>query len=178
MQLPFLLLISLQLPIYPDDEAIAEAAVTTNDDGDSKNTSTFRAGREGDSTISSLPRSPILDKSGRTGDAYSSTMGTSLEKGGRTGKSDIAAVEDDGVSDAGTEYSLNDPIDDFALNHIDALALRLVQDIRNMAGSLSISDIDPSYVEEALRAFTERLHEEVSNPFQREISVILRQNMK
>jgi hypothetical protein len=77
------------------------------------------------------------------------------------------------TSDTATNYSVESDPADSGNDYIHAFARQLAVDLEPSPGSSKLSTVPPSYISEALRLFSWKLHEESRNPFQWEISVIL-----
>jgi hypothetical protein len=79
------------------------------------------------------------------------------------------------TSDTATTYSLDSSTNDSNAEYLQAFAEQLAKDLKVGSISTKLSNVPPSYISEALRMFTWRLHEESKDPFQWGISVALNQ---
>ncbi|KAH7071152.1 hypothetical protein BKA63DRAFT_517433 [Paraphoma chrysanthemicola] len=84
-----------------------------------------------------------------------------------------SSLEEDGNSDVDTTYSTRSVADNREDDYIAAFTGQLRQDVRRASGIASLSSIPSAYLNELVRAFTWKLHEESSNPFQWGVSVAL-----
>ena len=115
------------------------------------------------------PPTSIFDSVGRSRNTYPSTLGTSH---GRTNPKDqnLGEVHED---DADTTYSVDSSADDSGLEYIRAFALRLAKEINVDTRLSSMSNIPEAEFSDIMKMFAGRLHEESTNPFEREASVAL-----
>jgi hypothetical protein len=121
---------------------------------------------------------PILGKSGSGIFPSPSpfTLVTSLGTHDHTREAGKTSVASD--SNADKEYTATHITDGSTLEYISAFTHRLVQDMRSISPAWSVSTLPSSYIEETLRSFSGRLHEESEYPFQWETAVNLRQHRK
>jgi hypothetical protein len=79
------------------------------------------------------------------------------------------------TSNAATTYSLDSSTDGSSTDYLRAFAEKLAEDLKTGFSSTKLSDVPPTYMTEALRMFTWKLHEESKDPFQWGVSVALNQ---
>ncbi|KAM0351145.1 hypothetical protein ACHAPU_002929 [Fusarium lateritium] len=87
-------------------------------------------------------------------------------------------TEDHEESDTVTIYSIETLSDDPKSQYFQAFVDQLSEDVGAGVEGTVLKNIEPSYVGLALKEFSWRLHEESSNPFQLEISVIIHRRRK
>jgi serine/threonine protein kinase len=75
--------------------------------------------------------------------------------------------------DTATTYSIDSSTDNPNTDYFRAFAEQLTKDLQIGSISTKLSDVPPSYINEALRMFTWKLHEESKDPFQWGVSVTL-----
>jgi hypothetical protein len=79
------------------------------------------------------------------------------------------------TSDTTTNYSIESSPAESGNEYIHAFSQQLARDLVPSFGSTKLSTIPPTYLSEALRMFSWKLHEESRNPFQWEASVAFHQ---
>jgi hypothetical protein len=126
----------------------------------------------GDIDIDSRPPTSIFDTSNNDRNNYSSTLGTSHEPTKR--KSVIFSEVDD--HDTGTAYSMDSNIDGSGLEIIQVFASRLAKEIKTDSRLTDSLEIPPLELDNILKAFARRLHEESTNAFGWEASVAIHRN--
>jgi hypothetical protein len=77
------------------------------------------------------------------------------------------------TSDTATTYSIDSSTDNPNTDYLQAFAEQLIKDLETGSISTQIVNVPHSYISEALRIFTWKLHEESKDPFQWGISVVL-----
>jgi hypothetical protein len=82
------------------------------------------------------------------------------------------------TSDTATTYSLDSSTNNSNTEYLRAFAEQLAKDLKVSSISTKLSDVPPSYISEALRIFTWKLHEESTDRFQWGVSVVLNQNRR
>jgi hypothetical protein len=82
-------------------------------------------------------------------------------------------TEEDKESDTATIYSIETLADDPKLRYFQVFVDQLAEDVRTGADGMVLRDLGPDHLDHALREFAWKLHEESSNPFQLETSVII-----
>ncbi|KAF5691877.1 hypothetical protein FDENT_3245 [Fusarium denticulatum] len=75
--------------------------------------------------------------------------------------------------DTETTYSFETLSDDPKLQYFQAFIDQLADDVRSDAKGTAIKDVGPDFLDQTLREFAWKLHEESTNPFQLETSVII-----
>ncbi|KAM0195699.1 hypothetical protein ACHAPI_006251 [Fusarium lateritium] len=75
--------------------------------------------------------------------------------------------------DTATIYSIETLADDPKLHYFQVFVDQLAEDVRTGANGMVLRDFGPDYLDHALKEFAWKLHEESSNPFQLETSVII-----
>jgi hypothetical protein len=82
------------------------------------------------------------------------------------------------TSDTATTYSIDSSTDNSNTDYLQAFAEQLIKDLEAGSISTQIVNVPHSYISEALRVFTWKLHEESKDPFQWGISVVLNRNRR
>lgn len=82
-------------------------------------------------------------------------------------------TEEYGEPDTATIYSIETLADDPKLHYFQAFVDQLAHDVKTGAESVALRDLGPDFLGHALKEFAWKLHEESSNPFQLETSVII-----
>jgi hypothetical protein len=82
-------------------------------------------------------------------------------------------TEEHEESDTATIYSIETLADDPKLRYFQVFVDQLAEDVRTGANGMILRDLGPDHLDHALREFAWKLHEESSNPFQLETSVII-----
>lgn len=82
-------------------------------------------------------------------------------------------TEEHGGSDTATIYSIETFADDPKLHYFQAFVDQLAEDVKTEAEGMVLRDLGSDYLAHALKEFAWKLHEESSNPFQLETSVII-----
>lgn len=112
----------------------------------------------------------IFDSAGRPKNAYSSTLGTSHH----FSKSDVELLYDlRDDSDAGTTYSTDSSTNGAELGYIQIFTHRLIHEMEIDANVEGILNMSVSGLDDILKGFAGRLHEESTNSFGWEASVAL-----
>jgi hypothetical protein len=75
--------------------------------------------------------------------------------------------------DTATIYSIETLADDPKLHYFQVFVDQLAEDVKTGADGMALRDLGPDYLDHALKEFACKLHEESSNPFQLETSVII-----
>jgi hypothetical protein len=75
--------------------------------------------------------------------------------------------------DTATTYSVNTLSNDPKLQYFQAFIDQLTEDVRACADGKTLKDVGQGFLDEMLRDFAWKLHEESTNPFQLETSVII-----
>jgi hypothetical protein len=114
----------------------------------------------------------IFDRSDNNRNTYSSTLGTSHEPTKR--KSEIFSEVDE--HDTGTAYSMDSNVDGSGLEIIQVFASRLAKKIETDTRFADSLEIPPLELDDILKAFARRLHEESTNAFGWEASVAIHRN--
>ncbi|KAF4997486.1 hypothetical protein FGRMN_3850 [Fusarium graminum] len=81
-------------------------------------------------------------------------------------------------SDTTTIYSIETLSDDPKLQYFQAFVDQLSEDVGTGIEGTVLQNVEPDYIGQALKEFSWRLHEESSNPFQLETSVIIHRKRK
>ncbi|OAL45507.1 hypothetical protein IQ07DRAFT_548245 [Pyrenochaeta sp. DS3sAY3a] len=117
-------------------------------------------------------RSSALDESSHSVGIGYSTIPTSsgATKPEALAEKGLLEVDQD---DAGTTFSYDSVADNMESEYLLAFVQTLAQDIESATGMTKLSNLPFSYISETLRAFSWRLHEESSNPFQWGASIAL-----
>jgi hypothetical protein len=79
------------------------------------------------------------------------------------------------ASDTATNYSVVSGPAESDTEYIRAFSQQLAQDLGPGFGPVELSSVPSSYISEALRMFSWKLHEESRNPFQWEVAVTFHQ---
>ncbi|KAM0214176.1 hypothetical protein ACHAQI_003800 [Fusarium lateritium] len=82
-------------------------------------------------------------------------------------------AEENEESDTASIYSNETLTDDPKLHYFQAFVDQLAEDVKIGSEGMILKDLGPDYLDHALREFAWKLHEESSNPFQLETSVII-----
>lgn len=129
-----------------------------------------------DSTNRSLLQHPVFDEESQHWGAFSSTLPTSHKTSKPEAEGQASKLVNLDSRDSYTIYSIDFTPEDS--DYILLFAERLKQDLKNQSGLANLSEIPSSFINNALGAFTWKLYEESTNPFQWETSTILHQKTK
>jgi len=120
--------------------------------------------------IDSQPAPSIFDSVDRDKNAYPSTLGTSY--GPLKTEGELFHVDRDDC-DAETTYSTDSSTNDAELGYVQVFAHRLIQEIKDNTSHGDMLSMPSSRLDDILKGFAGRLHEESINPFEWEASVTL-----
>ncbi|KAM0250769.1 hypothetical protein ACHAP5_001986 [Fusarium lateritium] len=87
-------------------------------------------------------------------------------------------AEEHKESNIATIYSMETLADDPKLHYFQVFVDQLADDVRTGSESMVLKDLKPDYLDNALKEFAWKLHEESSNSFQLETSVIIHRKRK
>lgn len=164
-------------PSYPTKSQTSfENSQYSRDSDKSPTVSMFDFGIQSDSTRpSTVPTSVPSAQRHISGALQVTGLSTSdnLDESDHQSISKKQHTEEHEESENATIYSIETLTDDPQLHYFRVFVTQLAEDVRTGAEGMVLMDLGPDYLEHALKEFAWKLHEESSNPFQLETSVII-----